>query len=98
MVEADQSYHPQIVRTIIAIALREARKEIKRTIRREGKVKVCRVPAREIARMAEGLVEANPASSLRKRRHRALCRKKSKGFGPRRSGSDGLSLNETQNI
>jgi hypothetical protein len=66
MVEADQSYHSQIVRTIIAIALREARKEIKRTIRREGKVKVCRVPAREIARMAEGLVEANPAEFIAK--------------------------------
>jgi hypothetical protein len=66
MVEAKQSYHPQIMRTIIAIALWEARKEIKRTIQREGKVKLCRVPAREIARMAKGLVEANPAEWLAK--------------------------------
>ena len=64
MSEANQSYHPQIVRAIIAIALWEARKEIKRTIQREGKVKLCRVPAREIASMAKGLVEANPAEWL----------------------------------
>ena len=66
MIEANQAYHPQIVRTIIAIALWEARKEIKRTIQREGKVKLCRVPAGEIARKAKGLVEANPAEWLAK--------------------------------
>jgi hypothetical protein len=32
MEEANQPYHPQIVRAIIAIALYEARKEIKRKI------------------------------------------------------------------
>jgi hypothetical protein len=32
MVEAVQSYHPKIVRAIIAVALWEARKEIKRKI------------------------------------------------------------------
>jgi hypothetical protein len=56
MVEANQSYHPQIVRTIIAIALWEARKEIKRNIQREGRVKLCKVPHREIERLAKGLV------------------------------------------
>ena len=56
MVEADQSYHPQIVRTIIAMAMFEARKEIKRNIQREGKVKLCRVPARDITAMAKAMV------------------------------------------
>jgi hypothetical protein len=56
MVEADQSYHPQIVRTIIAVALREARKEIKRNIQREGRVKLCRVPVRDITAMAKAMV------------------------------------------
>jgi hypothetical protein len=37
MVEANQAYHPQIVRTIIAIALWEARKEIKRTIKEKAR-------------------------------------------------------------
>jgi hypothetical protein len=64
MVEANQTYHPQIVRTIIAIALWEARKEIKRTIQREGKVKLCRVPVRDITAMAKAMVEANPAEWL----------------------------------
>ena len=36
MVEANQSYHPQIVRAIIAMALFEARKEIKRNIQRKA--------------------------------------------------------------
>jgi DNA gyrase/topoisomerase IV subunit B len=74
MVEADQSYHPQlseqsrmqIVRTSIAIALWEARKEIKQTIQREGKVKLSKVPAREITAMAKAMVEANPAEWLAK--------------------------------
>ena len=66
MVEANQAYHPQIVRTIIAIALWEARKEIKRTIQREGKVKLCRVPVRDITAMAKAMVEANPAEWLAK--------------------------------
>jgi hypothetical protein len=56
MVEAKQSYHPQIVRTIIAIALYEARKEIKRNIQREGRVKLCKVPHREIERLAKAMV------------------------------------------
>jgi hypothetical protein len=74
MNEANQSYHPllseqsrmQIVRTIIAIAHYEARKEIKRTIQREGKVKLGRVPARDIAAMAQAMVEANPTEWLAK--------------------------------
>jgi hypothetical protein len=56
MVEANQSYHPQIVRTIIAIALWEARKEIKRNIQREGRVKLCKVPHCEIERLAKAMV------------------------------------------
>ena len=56
MDEANQSYHPQIVRTIIAIALWEARKEIKRNIQREGRIKLCKVPVREIERMAKAMV------------------------------------------
>jgi hypothetical protein len=56
MVEADQSYHPQIVRAIIAIAMYEARKEIRRNIQREGRIKLCRVPHREIERMAKAMV------------------------------------------
>jgi hypothetical protein len=64
MVEADQSYHPQlseqsrtqIIRAIIAIALWEARKEIKRNIQREGRIKLCKVPVREIERMAKLMV------------------------------------------
>ena len=56
MVEADQSYHPQIVRTIIAVALWEARKAIKRNIQREGRVKLCRVPVRDITAMAKAMV------------------------------------------
>jgi hypothetical protein len=50
MDEADQSYHPQlseqslaqIVRAIIAIALWQARKEIKRNIQREGRISCAR--------------------------------------------------------
>jgi hypothetical protein len=64
MIEANQSYHPQlseqsrmqIVRTIIAIALWEARKEIKRNIQREGRIKLCKVPVSEIERMAKAMV------------------------------------------
>ena len=64
MVEANQSYHPQlseqsraqIVRTIIAIAMFEARKEIKRNIQREGRIKLCKVPHREIERLAKVMV------------------------------------------
>jgi hypothetical protein len=64
MVEANQSYHPQlseqsrmqIVRTIIAMAMFEARKEIKRNIQRESRVKLCKVPVREIERMAKAMV------------------------------------------
>ena len=74
MVEANQSYHPQlseqsraqIVRAIIAIALWEARKEIKQTIQREGKVKLRSVPVRDITAMAKAMVEANPAEWLAK--------------------------------
>jgi hypothetical protein len=46
----------QIVRTIIAIALYEARKEIKRNIQSEGRVKLCKVPHREIEKLAKALV------------------------------------------
>ena len=60
MVEANQSYHPQIVRTIIALALFEARKEIKRKIQSEGRVKLSRVPARDITAMAKALVMERP--------------------------------------
>jgi hypothetical protein len=56
MIEANQYYHPQIVRAIIAVALYEARKEIKRNIQREGRIKLSRVPAREIERMAKVMV------------------------------------------
>jgi DNA invertase Pin-like site-specific DNA recombinase len=64
MVEANQAYHPQlseqsraqIVRTIIAMAMFEARKEIKRKIQSEGRVKLCRVPVREIERLAKLMV------------------------------------------
>ena len=66
MIEANQAYHPQIVRTIIAVALWEARKEIKRTIQREGKVKLRSVPVRDITAMAKATVEANPAEWLAK--------------------------------
>jgi hypothetical protein len=74
LVEANQAYHPQlseqsrmqIVRTIIAIALWEARKEIKRTIQREGKVKLRSIPVRDITAMAKAMVEANPAEWLAK--------------------------------
>ena len=66
MDEANQAYHPQIVRTIIAIALWEARKEIKRNIQREGRIKLCKVPARDITAMAKAMVEANPAKFIAK--------------------------------
>ena len=56
MVEANQSYHPQIVRAIIAVAMYEARKEIKRNIQRKGRIKLCKVPHREIERLAKALV------------------------------------------
>ena len=64
MDEANQAYHPQlseqsrmqIVRAIIAMAMFEARKEIKRNIQREGRVKLCKVPHREIERMAKAMV------------------------------------------
>ena len=54
MDEANQPYHPQIVRAIIAVALWEARKEIKRNIQREGRIKLCKVPTREIESDGEG--------------------------------------------
>jgi hypothetical protein len=53
MIEAKQSYHPQIVRAIIAMAMFEARKEIKRNIQREGRIKLRRVPVRDITAMAK---------------------------------------------
>jgi DNA gyrase/topoisomerase IV subunit B len=56
MVEADQSYHPQIVRAIIAVALWEAREEIKRNIQREGRIKLHKVPHREIEMLAKAMV------------------------------------------
>jgi hypothetical protein len=74
MEEANQSYHSQlseqsrmqIIRAMIAIAHYEARKEIKQTIQREGRVKLSRIPARDITAMAQALVEANPAEWLAK--------------------------------
>jgi hypothetical protein len=66
MEEANESYHPQIVQVTIAMALFEARKVAKRTIRGEGRVKLCRVPARDIEAMAREMVEANPAEYLAK--------------------------------
>ncbi|MGA7631721.1 MAG: hypothetical protein WCB11_13205, partial [Terriglobales bacterium] len=48
------------------MALFEARKEVKRTIRSEGRVTLCRVPARDIEAMARAMVEANPAEYLAK--------------------------------
>ena len=56
MDEANQSYHPQIVRAIIAVAMFEARKEIKRKIQSEGRVKLCKVPVREIERLTKAMV------------------------------------------
>jgi hypothetical protein len=56
----------QIIQAIIAIAHYEARNEIKRTIQREGRVKLSRVPARDITAMAKEMVEANPAERLAK--------------------------------
>ena len=63
MVEANQSYHPQLSeqsrvqnRAIIAMAMFEARKEIKRKIQSEGRIKLCKVPHREIERLAKALV------------------------------------------
>jgi hypothetical protein len=61
MDEASQVYHTQLsehsrtkyVRAIIAIAMYEARKEIKRNIQREGRIKLCKVPARDITAMAK---------------------------------------------
>jgi hypothetical protein len=41
-------------------------KEIKQTIQREGKVKLSRVPARDITAMAKAMVEANPTEWLAK--------------------------------
>jgi hypothetical protein len=52
----DERSRAQYVRTIIAIALYEARKEIKRNIQREGRIKLCKVLAREIERMARAIV------------------------------------------
>jgi hypothetical protein len=76
MEEANQAYHPQlseqsrmqIVRTIIAMAMFEARKEIKRKIQSEGRVKLSRVPVRDITAMAKALVEANPTEWLARAR------------------------------
>jgi hypothetical protein len=58
MVKTNLSYHPQlseqsrtqIIRAITAIAHYEARKEIKRTIQREGRVKLSRVPTERLAK------------------------------------------------
>jgi hypothetical protein len=41
---------------IVTMAMFEARKEIKRHIQREGRVKLSQVPAREITAMAKALV------------------------------------------
>ena len=98
MEEANQVYHPQIVRTIVAIALWEARKEIKRNIQREGRIKLCKVPHREIERLAKLMVLSAETSSLRRPRHRALCSMKFVGCKRRRSGSASVSLNEILNI
>jgi DNA primase large subunit len=56
MDEANQAYHRKVAIAIIAMAMFEARKEIKRNIQREGRVKLSRVPHREIERMAKAMV------------------------------------------
>ena len=93
MVEPNQSNHPQIVRAIIAMALREARKEIKRNIQREGRIKLCEVPARDIAAMAKAMVEANPAEFIATAKASSLVQDEiQKAFGRRKT--DSVSLNE----
>jgi hypothetical protein len=95
MEEANQSYHRQIVWTIIAITLFEALKEIKRKIPSGGRVKLSRVPAQDIEVMAKASVMERRDEFLDRPKHRALCRMKSKGFGRRRSECDSERLNET---
>ena len=56
MDEANQAYHRKVAIAIIAIAMFEARKEIKRNIQREGKIKLCKVPVRDITAMAKAMV------------------------------------------
>jgi hypothetical protein len=64
--KADQAYHRQVTLAIIAMAMFEARKEIKRKIQSEGRVKLRRGPARDITAMAKAMVEANPAEFIAK--------------------------------
>ena len=69
MVEANPSLTPsqrqaqrQAERMRIAVrveAQRRAREEVKARLRREGRVKLCDVPARDITAMAEALVIAD---------------------------------------
>jgi hypothetical protein len=56
MDEANQAYHRKVTIAIIAMAIFEARKEIKRNIQREGRIKLCKVPHREIERLAKLIV------------------------------------------
>ena len=56
MDEANQAYHRKVAIAIIAIAMFEARKEIKRNIQREGRIKLCKVPHHEIERLAKAMV------------------------------------------
>ena len=98
MVEANQSYHPQIVRTIIALALFEARKEIKRKIQSEGRVKLSRVPARDITAMAKALVMERRDEFLAKAKASSVVQDELRRRKRRRSGNDGVSLNETRKI
>ena len=98
MVEANQSYHPQTVRTIIALALFEARKEIKRKIQSEGRVKLSRVPARDITAMAKALVMERRDEFLAKAKASSVVQDELRRRKRRRSGNDGVSLNETRKI
>ena len=97
MVEANQSYHPQIVRAIIAIALWEARKEIKRNIQREGRIKLCKVPHCEIERLAKLMVMERRDEFIAKAKASSVVQDEIQRL-LRRSASDSVSLNETQNI
>jgi hypothetical protein len=91
MIEANQPYHPQIVRTIIAIALWEARKEIKQTIQREGKVKLSWVPARDITAMATAMVEANQAEWLAKAKASSVVQDEIQRLQAKEERSDSVS-------
>jgi hypothetical protein len=98
MDEANQAYHPQIVRTIIAIALWEARKEIKRNIQREGRIKLCKVPVSEIERMAKAMVMERRDEFLAKAKASSVVQDEIQRLRAKEERSDSVSLNETQNI